>query len=48
MTDHWSAVLAGFVAGMLTGWFSLAILSALVTSGRISRSEDQHERDKEE
>lgn len=45
MIDHWMAVFAGFVAGMFTGWFSLALLSVLVTSGRISESEEQ--RDKE-
>ena len=45
MTDHLIAVFAGFVAGLLTGWCSLAVLSALVTSGRISENEEQ--RDKE-
>lgn len=45
MIDHWIAVFAGFVAGLLTGWFSLAMLSVLVTSGRISENDEQ--RDKE-
>jgi hypothetical protein len=40
MTDHFIAVFAGFVAGLLTGWCSLAVIAVLVVSGRIFDSEE--------